>query len=114
VDRAALGDQERACRELTADIERARLNNDLGRAEVLQKEFHALTELARGERGLKGRVRRLGAETTSLRTSIKNAIDLVVEKIRGRHPELARHLEGAIQTGAVLRYDPSPDVEWEA
>jgi hypothetical protein len=113
VDRAAGGEQERACRELTADIERARSNNDLRQTEALQGELHALAELARKEKGLKGRARRLGDESTSVRTSIKNAIDLVIEKICPEHPDLARHFEVFIQTGARLCYDPNPDVQWE-
>ena len=88
--------------------------NDPARVEVLRGEFDTLTVAAENERALGKRVRRIGTESTSVRTSVKNAIDLVVEKVRDHHPDLARHLELAIQTGAVLCYDPSPDVDWEA
>lgn len=113
-DRAAVGDRKRECQELVADIARARRDNDPGLADALRCELDALAELARGERGLGGRPRRLGDESTTVRTGVKNAIDLVIKKLRRPHPALARHLEISIHTGASLCYDPSPDVDWEA
>lgn len=100
-------------RDLLAEVEEARRCGDAARVEFLQGEINALTEYVGAARGLRGRVRRVGDKSTSVRTSVKNAIDLVVRKLLAEHPDLARHLEDSIRTGESVCYDPRPDVHWE-
>ncbi|AWM36956.1 hypothetical protein GobsT_51640 [Gemmata obscuriglobus] len=106
-------DDERVSRELADEIARARGDHDWARVERLQDQFHAIVGRAHAHRGPGRRGRRLGDESTSLRTSVKNAIDHVIGALERPLPELARHLHASIETGAELRYAPVPDVEWE-
>ncbi|MBP3954765.1 hypothetical protein J8F10_05640 [Gemmata sp. G18] len=114
VDRSAAAAEERVCQELLEEIDRARRDHDPVRVERLQEQLHVVTVRVQAARGLGGRVRRVGDESTSVRTSIKNAIDAVIEKLQTLLPELARHFELFVRTGANVCYAPDPDVDWVA
>ena len=80
----------------------ARLLREPGRA------FHVL-ELAGGESGAtpaSGTVERA-------RKAVSNRIRATVGAIAADHPDLGRHLAGAIHTGAYCRYLPAESVRWE-
>ncbi|VTR92455.1 Uncultured bacterium genome assembly Metasoil_fosmids_resub OS=uncultured bacterium PE=4 SV=1 [Gemmata massiliana] len=81
VDRRAAAAEERACQELREEIDRPRRDHDPARVERLQEQLHVVTAHVQEARGLGGRVRRLGDESTSVHTSVKNAIDVALEKL---------------------------------
>ncbi|AMV25246.1 hypothetical protein VT84_12675 [Gemmata sp. SH-PL17] len=114
VDQRAAADDERVYRELLEELDEARKDHDPARVERLQEQLHMVTARVQEARGFGGRVRRAGDESTSVRTSIKNAINGIIGKLRKPLPELARHFRGFVQTGSVLCYAPDPDVDWEA
>jgi hypothetical protein len=53
------------------------------------------------------------AEAERMRKAVTNRIRATVSRIRLAHPELADHLEEAIQTGVRCSYRPSVPVHWE-
>lgn len=47
------------------------------------------------------------------RKSVAKAMKEAIKKIAGKHPALAEHLKGAIETGEYCSYRPQMDVCWE-
>ncbi|AMV25155.1 hypothetical protein VT84_12220 [Gemmata sp. SH-PL17] len=114
VDRRAAAADERVYQELREELDEARRNHDPARVERLQEQLHVVTAHVQEAHGFGGRVRRLGDESTSVRTSVKNAIDGIIEKLQALLPELARHFELFVRTGTNVCYAPDPDVDWVA
>ena len=78
-----------------------------------KQKLHELAEQLQSAKGFGDRKRRVGDESTSMRTSVKNAIHRLLEILQERHPSLKHHLDTSIRTGASLCYDPHPDIDWD-
>jgi hypothetical protein len=106
-----------ACRadyeDLVEQLEEAKGFNDVARQEQLQGRLNALAEQLKAAQGFGGRRRKVGDESASVRTSVKNAISGAIEQIQKKHADLARHLDTFISTGHTLCYSPHPDVDWD-
>jgi hypothetical protein len=94
-------------------LEEAVTNNDGARQQRLHEQIAILAGELQSARGFGGRDRKTGDKAASVRTSVKNAIDRTLAILKDRHPALHQHLDTSVTTGATLRYDPVPDVEWE-
>jgi TolB-like protein/Tfp pilus assembly protein PilF len=103
---------QRRLRELRTDIEEAERDHDLGRQQALSGELSRLTAQLTAALGLGGRSRRLGDPAEKARTAVTWRIRTAIKKIGQAHPELGRHLEASIRTGAFCTYAPERAVEW--
>ena len=71
-------------------------------------------ELA-GAVGLSGRDRPAASSAERARVSVTKAIRTAIKRIAEHEPGLAQHLDQAITTGALCRYDPPErdPVDWQ-
>jgi pimeloyl-ACP methyl ester carboxylesterase len=99
-------------RDLTAEIEEADANHDLGRLEALQEEQEALLEQLRAASGLGGRTRRLGDPAERARKAVSARIRDAIKHVQKVHPDLANHLESSITTGLTCVYRPDTAHLW--
>jgi hypothetical protein len=55
------------------------------------------------------------ADAERARVNVTRAIGAVVRKVAAACPQLGRHLDGAVRTGAVCAYVPDPTlpIHWE-
>lgn len=83
--------------ELRREIDEAERWNDPERAERASAELAFVTaELSRAV-GLGGRDRRAASDAERARVSVTRAIRTAIASIAEQHPELGRHLEGAVR-----------------
>jgi hypothetical protein len=62
--------------------------------------------------GLGGRSRLIGDPVERARKTVSTRIRRTIRTIAGVHPELGRHLERAIDTGAWCAYRPAEPIDW--
>ncbi len=106
LDEAALATYRARVTELREALEEAETWHDAGRAEQARDELEALQdELARAV-GLGGRVRRAGGAAERARVNVQRRIKDAIRRATRLDPELGRHLERSIKTGAFCRYEP--------
>jgi tetratricopeptide (TPR) repeat protein len=101
-------------RELVAELDEARRNDDVGRAEGLQLELEAVTaELTRAT-ALQGRPRSFAGPEERARTAVRKAIKRALNEIEAADPEIGRTLRASIRTGYSCCYTPgdAPTVRW--
>ena len=79
---------------------------DSGRAERLRAEREALTNQLAAAVGLGGRGRRAGSAIERARVNVQRRIRDAIRKIAEQNPELARHLDWTVRTGAFCAYEP--------
>jgi hypothetical protein len=92
--------------DLRDTVEEAEDRGDLGRAERARTEMHALaSELSRAV-GLGGRDRPGASAVERARVAVTKAIGRAIAQIADELPELARHLENNVKTGAFCSYTP--------
>jgi TolB-like protein len=99
-------------RELRQELESAERDSDLGRAQRAREELDQLTESLERALGLFGRERKVGDPAEKARTAVTWRIRSAIKKIGESHPELGRHFEASIRTGAFCVYDPEVRVSW--
>jgi tetratricopeptide (TPR) repeat protein len=91
---------------LREELEEAEQWADKGRAEKLKGEHDALTsELARAV-GLGGKERRAGGAAERARTAVQKRVREAIRRIETELPELGRHLDQTVRTGAFCGYLP--------
>ncbi|MDX2165791.1 MAG: hypothetical protein SF182_01960 [Deltaproteobacteria bacterium] len=112
LDERARRDYQARVRELQTEIDRARDANDLGHAERAEAELDALVQQLSDAFGLGGRARQSGSAAERARSAVSWRIRAAIKRIREHHPELARHLENAVRTGAWCSYRPETPVRW--
>jgi predicted ATPase len=112
LDDHARRDYQARVRELQTDIDRARDANDIGHAERAEAELDALVQQLSDAFGLGGRARQRGSAAERARSAVSWRIRAAIKRIREHHPELARHLENAVRTGAWCSYRPEAPVAW--
>jgi tetratricopeptide (TPR) repeat protein len=93
--------------ELAEELQAADRAGDAGRAERAEAERRAvLTELKRAT-GLHGRTRTVSPEAERARVNVTRALRGVLDKILAVAPSAGAHLQGAIRTGNLCRYQPT-------
>jgi len=102
--------------ELEAELEEARLANDLGRRERLAAELDCLGRQLAEAVGLGGRVRQVRSPAEKARTSVTRAVRGAIVRLKTAHPALGEHLDRAIRTGTFCVYVPDPRIPavWDA
>jgi tetratricopeptide (TPR) repeat protein len=116
---AVLDDRARAAykrrlQELEDDLAEAESFNDTERASRAREERDFLAAELAGALGLGGRDRKLGDSGERARKAVTMRIRNSVGRIAKVHPDLARHLERSVRTGAFCSYEPETPMEWHA
>jgi TolB-like protein len=112
MDARARAECQRRIRDLQEERAEAERDNDFARSERLGEELDGLIEQLSTALGLGGRGRRLGDPAEKARTAVTWRIRSAMKKIAAVHPELGRHLEASIRTGAFCVYAPETPVRW--
>ena len=115
IDPEAKRSYQARAQELREDLNEARINNDLGRAEALEQELRFLTrELARAV-GLYGRDRANLSSNERARLRVTNVIRSAISELSLHHTALGEHLAASIRTGLYCSYRPDADslIDWE-
>jgi hypothetical protein len=107
LDRRALTEYRRRLADLDEDIAAARDRCDDGRLRLATDEREqVLAELRRATRP-GGASRALGVSAAErARKAVTARIRDAIRRIGAAHPDLGRHLDRAVRTGTVCRYDP--------
>jgi tetratricopeptide (TPR) repeat protein len=118
-DRGEPAIDERARREIAArltelqeEIDGASLDHDDERAAGARAEYDMIVDLVSKDLGLRGRPRRVGDETERARKTVSTRIRRTIAAIARAHPDLGRHLDRSVDTGAWCVYRPEQPVTW--
>lgn len=103
---------QRRLLDLQEDLSEAERHSDLARCERLNAELDQLVEQLSAAMGLGGRGRRLGDPAEKARTAVTWRIRSAIKRIGQAHPELGRHLQASIRTGAFCAYSPERPIRW--
>lgn len=114
MDEEARAAYRRQLADVDADIAEARTNNDLGRAELAQRDREYLIAALSSALGLAGRVRTTGSTAERARTSVARSLRYALQRLEESSPLVAGHLERALTTGTYCAYVPDPlaPVHW--
>jgi tetratricopeptide (TPR) repeat protein len=111
---------ERARREIRArlhqldsDEAEAEAAGDGVRAALAREQRQALAEAVARDLGLRGRSRVIGDPVERARKTVSTRIHRTIATIERSHPELGRHLERSVDTGAWCAYRPAEQVDWQ-
>jgi hypothetical protein len=108
----------RAIRERLADlddeVDEAEANNDIERAADAREQRQRLAESVARDLGLGGRSRLIGDPIERARKTVSTRIRRTIATVARAHPELGRHLERSIDTGAWCAYRPAEPVTWRS
>jgi hypothetical protein len=112
---------ERARREIRARLQQldedeadADAAGDGERAALAREQRQQLAEAVARDFGLGGRSRRIGDPVERARKTVSTRIRRTITSLGKAHPELGRHLERSIDTGAWCAYRPAEPVDWQA
>ena len=112
LDERAQQEIRRQLRALEAEIDDAESASDGERAAMARERRQALAETVARDLGLGGRARRLDDPVERARKTVSTRIRRATRRIESMHPELGRHLDRSIITGALCVYDPAEPVRW--
>jgi hypothetical protein len=98
--------------DLDAEVDDAEANNDVERAAAAREQRQLLAEAVARDLGLGGRARRVGDPVERARKTVSTRIRRTILAVGRAHPELGRHLERSIDTGAWCAYRPAEPVTW--
>ena len=98
--------------ELRADLDQAEAHHNPEHAARIRAEMAMLTDQLKAASGLRGRARTFSDPDEKARQSVSTAIRRSLQAIGAAHPELGRHLHGALKLGYVCSYDPDPPLTW--
>lgn len=99
--------------ELDADEADAEAMGDGERAALARAQRQALAEAVSRDFGLGGRPRLIGDPVERTRKTVSTRIRRAIDAIGRVHPELGRHLERSIDTGAWCAYRPAEPIDWQ-
>jgi tetratricopeptide (TPR) repeat protein len=99
-------------RELDAEEADADASGDGERAALVRERRQELAEAVARDVGLGGRSRRIGDPVERARKTVSTRIRRAIVLVGRAHPELGRHLERSIDTGAWCAYRPAEPVTW--
>ncbi len=109
IDRTARTAYERRLRDLREDLDEAKQNADLGRAEKLQLELELLVHEVRRATGLGGRSRTFAGPEERARTAVRKSLKRAIDEVAARDAELGEHLRNTVVTGSTCRYAPTAE-----
>lgn len=98
--------------ELDAEIDEAEEAGDGEAAALAREQRQLLAETVARELGLGGRSRRLGDPVERARKTVSTRIRRTIAVVGRHHPELGRHLERSVDTGAWCAYRPEDPIDW--
>jgi tetratricopeptide (TPR) repeat protein len=93
-------------RELEHELDEARSNNDIGRAESLLAQLTRFEQELAQAFGLGGRKRPIGAAAERARVNVQRRLRDAITRVEKQHEALGRYLRWTIKTGSYCRYDP--------
>jgi tetratricopeptide (TPR) repeat protein len=99
-------------RELDAEVAEAEENHDDERAAMWRERRQQLAEAVARDLGLGGRSRRVDDSLERARKTVSTRILRTIATLARAHPELGRHLERCVDTGAWCAYRPSEPISW--
>jgi hypothetical protein len=99
--------------DLDEALEEAEAGGDGERASRALAERQALVDALAQATGLGGRSRASANDLERARQAVRARIRHVLSRLEPVHPELARHLASAVQTGARCGYLPESPVCWQ-
>jgi len=99
--------------DLDAEVADAEASNDGDRAARAREQLQLLAETVARDFGLGGRARRIGDPIERARKTVSTRIRRTIAAVGHVHPELGRHLERSIDTGAWCAYRPAEPVTWK-
>jgi hypothetical protein len=100
-------------RELDEDEAEAEAAGDDIRATRAREARQELAEAVARDLGLGGRSRLIGDPVERARKTVSTRIRRAIATVARVHPELGRHLERSIDTGAWCAYRPAEPVDWQ-
>src|SRR5262249_5696350 len=100
-------------RQLDDDEADAESAGDGARAALVREQRQALAETVARDLGLGGRSRSLGDPVERARKTVSTRIRRTITSVGRAHPDLGRHLERSIDTGAWCAYRPAEPLRWE-
>jgi hypothetical protein len=116
IDIEALNAYRRRLDELTAEMDRADADADMGRSDLLQDEHDQLIAEIKRATGLGGRLRgRANDPAERARKAVSARIRDAISRLESLAPSLAAHLDRSVQTGLHCSYSPGDDeapVRW--
>jgi tetratricopeptide (TPR) repeat protein len=95
--------------DLTAELDEAEADADLGRAERLRIEIDALVEQLEAATGLGGRSRSFAHSPERARTAVRKAITRTLDRIDSADAVVGTALRMVIATGTTCSYEPTAD-----
>jgi tetratricopeptide (TPR) repeat protein len=111
---------ERAKREIRArlqELDEAEADADAAgdneRAAIARSKRQELAEAVARDFGLGGQSRRMGDTVELVRKTVSTRIRRTIAAVEKVHPELGRHLERSIDTGAWCAYRPAERLDWK-
>lgn len=99
-------------RDLDDEVDEAEANNDDERAAAARGQRQQLAEAVARDLGLGGRARRIDDPIERARKTVSTRIRRAITTVGRTHPELGRHLERSLDTGAWCAYRPEEPVSW--
>jgi TolB-like protein len=112
MDARARAECQLRMRELREELESAEQDNDLARTSSLREELDQLIHALEAALGLSRRERKLGDSAERARSAVTSRIRGTMKRIGAVHPDLGRHLDASIRTGAFCTYDPEQRTTW--
>jgi hypothetical protein len=113
IDAKARRSYEARLRQLREEMEEARANNDLVRAETVGAELDQLTDHLSRSLGLGKRTRKVDPTAERARTAVTWRIRSAIRRIEEHHPGLGRHLAHSVRTGGFCSYIPEKPCVWQ-
>jgi hypothetical protein len=99
-------------RDLEAEIDDAESVGDGERAALAREQRQALAEAVAKDLGRRGKPRLVGDPAERARKTVSTRIRRAIAHVARAHPELGRHLDRSIDTGAWCSYQPPEPVSW--
>lgn len=112
IDDQAKSAYKKHINDLEQDIEEAKVNNDIGRKEALQKELDQIIDHLSKNLGLGKRSRKMKSPADRARAAVTLRIRSAIKRLTEHHPALGKHLTNSVRTGVFCGYFPEKPREW--
>jgi hypothetical protein len=113
-DREALAAYRAKVAELKEELDEAKVNNDPGAQERIQKEIDSILKEVREASGLGGRLRKASDDRERVRKAVGVAIRRAINEIAQNDQNLATHFSARhLVCGQNPCYSPDTEIEWQ-
>ena len=112
LDHRALSEAKAELRELCEGRTRAEVDDNVEEYDRLEKQIEALTQQLSADVDLRGRPRPLGSESEKARKAAGRRYKTALKAVERSLPDLAKHLEECVKSGAHFRYLPDKPIHW--